>query len=144
MGISIRRPETDGEWETYYDMRYRILREPLGKERGSERNEGDAAGLHFALYENDILKAIARLDNAGESSAQVRFVAVETELQGQGYGRQIMEATEVAAKNDGSHTMILHARDYAVAFYLRLGYHTVEPSYKLFDVLQHYLMEKDL
>jgi predicted GNAT family N-acyltransferase len=144
MGISIRRPETDGEWETYYDMRYRILREPLGKERGSERNEGDATGIHFALYDNDKLKAIARLDNAGENSAQVRFVAVETVLQGKGYGRQIMEATEVTAKNAGSHTMILHARDYAVDFYLRLGYQMIEPSYKLFDVLQHYLMEKQL
>jgi predicted GNAT family N-acyltransferase len=144
MGISIRRPETDGEWETYYDMRYRILREPLGKERGSERNEGDASGIHFALYEKDVLKAIARLDNAGESSAQVRFVAVETELQGKGYGRKIMEATEIAAKKSGSSKLILHARDYAVDFYLKLGYQMVEPSYKLFDVLQHYLMEKTL
>jgi predicted GNAT family N-acyltransferase len=144
MGISIRRPETDREWETYYDMRYRILREPLGKERGSERNEGDATGIHFALYDNDELKAIARLDNAGENSAQVRFVAVESELQGKGFGRQIMEATEIAAKKSGSSKMILHARDYAVDFYLRLGYQMIEPSYKLFDVLQHYLMEKTL
>ena len=144
MGISIRRPETDREWETYYDMRYRILREPLGKERGSERNEGDATGIHFALYDNDELKAIARLDNAGENSAQVRFVAVESELQGKGFGRQIMEATEIAAKKSGSSKMILHARDYAVDFYLILGYEIIEPSYKLFDVLQHYLMEKEL
>lgn len=144
MGISIRSPKTDPEWETYYDMRYRILREPLGKERGSERNEGDATGIHFALYDHDELKAIARLDNAGESNAQVRFVAVESELQGKGFGRQIMEATEIAAKKAGSTKMILHARDYAVDFYLKLGYQMVEPSYKLFDVLQHYLMEKEL
>ena len=144
MGISIRSPKTDSEWEIYYDMRYRILREPLGKERGTERNEGDATGIHFALYENDVLKAIARLDNSGESNAQVRFVAVESELQGKGYGKQIMGATEIAAKKSGSAKMILHARDYAVDFYLKLGYEIIEPSYKLFDVLQHYLMEKEL
>jgi predicted GNAT family N-acyltransferase len=144
MGISIRSPKTDREWETYYDLRYRILREPLGKDRGSERNEGDATGIHFALYDNDELKAIARLDHAGESNAQVRFVAVETELQGIGYGRQIMEATEISAKKAGSTKMILHARDYAVDFYLKLGYEIIEPSYKLFDVLQHYFMEKRL
>jgi predicted GNAT family N-acyltransferase len=144
MGISIRSPKTDRDWEIYYDMRYRILREPLGKVRGSERNEGDATGIHFALYENDVLKAIARLDNAGDTNAQVRFVAVETALQGKGYGRQIMEATEISAKKIGSIKMILHARDYAVDFYLKLGYEIIEPSYKLFDVLQHYLMEKEL
>jgi predicted GNAT family N-acyltransferase len=144
MGIAIRSPKTEAEWEQYYDLRYRILREPLGKERGSERNEGDQTGIHFALYDNKQLKAIARLDNAGERSAQVRFVAVETALQGKGYGRKIMEATEVAARHEGSEKMILHARDYAVEFYLRLGYKVIEPSYKLFDVLQHYLMEKEL
>ncbi len=144
MGISIRSPKTDSEWESYYDLRYRILREPLGKERGSERNEGDATGIHFALYDNDDLKAIARLDHAGESNTQVRFVAVETELQGRGYGRQIMEATEKSAKIEGSTKMILHARDYAIDFYLKLGYEIIAPSYKLFDVLQHYLMEKEL
>jgi predicted GNAT family N-acyltransferase len=144
MGIAIRSPKTEAEWEQYYDLRYRILREPLGKERGSERNEGDQTGMHFALYDNKQLKGIARLDNAGEKSAQVRFVAVETALQGKGYGRKIMEATEIAAKHSGSEKMILHARDYAVEFYLRLGYKVIEPSYKLFDVLQHYLMEKEL
>jgi hypothetical protein len=55
-----------------------------------------------------------------------------------------MEATEIAAKKSGSSKMILHARDYAVDFYLILGYEIIEPSYKLFDVLQHYLMEKNL
>ena len=144
MGIEIRSPKNEAEWEQYYDLRYRILREPLGKERGSERNEGDQTGIHFALYDNKQLKAIARLDNAGEKSAQVRFVAVETALQGKGYGRKIMEATEIAARHTGSEKMILHARDYAVEFYLRLGYEVIEPSYKLFDVLQHYLMEKEL
>jgi predicted GNAT family N-acyltransferase len=144
MGIAIRSPKTEAEWEQYYNLRYRILREPLGKERGSERNEGDQTGIHFALYDNKQLKAIARLDNAGEKSAQVRFVAVETILQGKGYGRKIMEATEIAAKHADSEKMILHARDYAVEFYLRLGYEVIEPSYKLFDVLQHYLMEKEL
>lgn len=144
MGIEIRTPQTEKEWEAYYDLRYRILREPLSQPRGSERNEGDATGEHYALYDNSILKAIARLDHSGEGIAQVRFVAVERNQQGRGYGRMIMEATEVNAKERGDAKMILHARDYAVDFYLRLGYTRIEPSYKLFGVLQHYLMEKGL
>jgi predicted GNAT family N-acyltransferase len=144
MGIEIRTPKTKVEWEAYYDLRYRILREPLDQPRGSERNEGDATGEHFALYDNSALKAIARLDHSGEQIAQVRFVAVEGNEQGRGYGRLIMEATELKAKERGDTKMILHARDYAVDFYLRLGYTLIEPSHKLFGVLQHYLMEKEL
>lgn len=144
MGTVIKAPETVKEWEDYYDLRFRVLREPLGQPRGSERNEGDETGVHFALYQDNILKAIARLDQSGDKTAQVRFVAVETDQQGSGYGRMIMEATEIEAKKRGDTRMILHARDYAVDFYLKLGYTLIEPSHKLFGILQHYLMEREL
>lgn len=142
MGIIIRQPETEKEWEEYYNLRYRVLRKPLNQPKGSERNEGDSTGIHFALYDDSVIKAIARLDHVNDQISQVRFVAVEINSQGKGYGRKIMEATEVKAKEDGNVKMILHARDYAVDFYEKLNYKTLEPSYKLFDVLQHFLMEK--
>jgi predicted GNAT family N-acyltransferase len=140
--IKIRCPKTDKEWEAYYDLRYRILRAPLDKPRGSERNEMDATGIHFALYDGDSLKAIARLDQASIGIAQVRFVAVENHSRGKGYGRKIMEATEEAAISRGDTKMILQARDYSVDFYLKLNYGVLEKSHLLFGVLQHYLMEK--
>jgi len=39
--------------------------------------------------------------------------------------------------------MILHARDYAVLFYEKMGYALIGESYKLFGVLKHYLMKKE-
>lgn len=144
MGITIKSPYTEKEWEDYFDLRYRVLRKPLDQPLGSERNEGDETGIHFAVYDNRQLKAIARLDQSDEKITQVRFVAVEANSQGKGYGRLIMEATEQFAKSEGNTKMILHARDYAVDFYTKLNYKTIEPSYKLFDVLQHFLMEKEL
>jgi predicted GNAT family N-acyltransferase len=120
------------------------LREPLNQPIGSERNEGDAAGIHFSLYDDSVIKAIARLDQASKTTSQVRFVAVEMNSQGKGYGREIMNATEQKSKERGNTKMILNARDYAVDFYLKLNYKLIEPSYKLFDVLQHFLMEKEL
>jgi len=141
--IEFRPPRNEKEWENYYDLRYRILREPLGKERGSEKNEGDELGEHICLYDNGILKAIARLDKTDKPQvAQVRFVAVEKVQQGKGYGRMIMKAVEEISEQRGDIKMILHARDYAVDFYLKLGYKNLEKSYLLFGVLQHYLMER--
>jgi len=140
--MEIRAPKTTQEWEDYYDLRYRILRKPLGKPRGSERNDGDGTGIHLALYDDEVLKAIARLDQAEPGISQVRFVAVEENQKGKGFGRLIMKAAEQKSKALGNSKMILHARDYAVDFYLKIGYTTVKKSYKLFDVLQHFLMEK--
>lgn len=142
MSIEIRRPITPKEWDNYYDMRYNVLRKPLNQPLGSERNDGDLSGRHFALYDNQILRAIARLDKADDGISQVRFVAVHPDSQGKGYGRKIMKAVEEISIKAGNKKMILHARDYALDFYLRLGYVKIEKSYKLFDVLQHYLMEK--
>lgn len=142
--MEIRTPHNASEWEAYYDLRYRVLREPLGKERGSERNEGDATGIHFALYDNGSLHAIARLDAVDATTCQVRFVAVDSHLQGKGIGQCLMQAVEERGARDGFQKLILHARDYALPFYEKLGYRLIGPSYKLFDVLQHFEMEKEL
>lgn len=140
--IEIRTPQSEQEWAQYYDLRFRILREPLGKPRGSERNDGDATGQHFALFENTQIIAIARLELLSDKEAQVRFVAVETNLQGKGLGKKIMQAVEQACQEQQIERLVLHARDYAVLFYQQLGYTLLGPSYKLFDVLQHFEMEK--
>jgi ribosomal protein S18 acetylase RimI-like enzyme len=122
MGIEIRSPKTDREWLDYYDLRYRVLRKPLNKPRGSEKNDDDSLGEHFAIYENQVLKAIARLDTVEPTISQVRFVAVDSEIQGKGYGKLIMLAVEEKAIKNGNKKMILHARDYAVEFYKKLNY----------------------
>ncbi len=142
--MEIRNPVTQEEWDEYYDLRYRVLREPLGKERGSERNEGDEAGTHFALFEGSSIFGIARLDHVDDTNCQVRFVAIDSNMQGRGLGTLIMEAVEREAKRTGYNKMILHARDYALPFYLNLGYENHGESYKLFDVLQHFEMSKEL
>jgi predicted GNAT family N-acyltransferase len=140
--MEIRAPKTDQEWEVYYSLRYRILRAPLNQPLGSERNDGDLTGQHFALFWEGKIAAIARLDQAEEGVSQVRFVAVDDAIQGKGFGRIIMEATEKTSIEQGNHKMVLQARDYAVDFYLRLGFTKLDMSHLLFGVLQHYKMEK--
>lgn len=142
--VTIRTPQNEKEWETYYDLRFRVLRKPLSQPLGSEKNDGDKTGIHFALFENENILAIARLDLMENKIAQVRFVAVDFDIQGRGFGKKIMLATESKSRELGMEKIILHARDYAVDFYLNLGYKMIQPSYKLFNVLQHFLMEKKL
>lgn len=142
--MEIRSPQDPTEWEAYYDLRYRVLREPLGKPRGSERNEGDELAQHFALFDKHAPLAVARLDALSENTFQVRFVAVASHLQGKGLGLILMQAVEEATKQRGGKKIILHARDYALDFYKKQGYTLVGPSYKLFDVLQHFEMYKEL
>jgi GNAT superfamily N-acetyltransferase len=144
MKIEIRAPKSPDEWLAYYDLRYRILRQPWKQPLGSERNEGDESGMHFALFEDEKIKAIARLDQSAQFECQVRFVAVESFMQGRGYGRLIMEACERVACERGDTKIILHAREVALNFYTKLDYKLIEKSHLLFGEIQHYLMEKEL
>ncbi|MFY7945118.1 MAG: GNAT family N-acetyltransferase [Crocinitomicaceae bacterium] len=142
--MEIRSPKTTSEWEEYYDLRYRILREPWKQPRGSERNEGDATGMHFGLYDSNQLLGILRLDSMEIGISQIRFMAVETSNQGKGIGENLMLFAEEISKNRGDKKIILHAREIALGFYEKLGYQLIEKSHLLFGEIQHYLMEKNI
>jgi GNAT superfamily N-acetyltransferase len=144
MEIEIRAPKNEVEWEQYYDLRYRILRQPWNQPRGSERNDGDLTGTHFALYQNENLKAIARLDINNAESAQIRFMAVETGTQRKGFGKHVMLAIEKYCKSTKIHEINLHAREIAIPFYESLNYQVVEKSHLLFNEIQHFLMTKKI
>lgn len=142
--MEIRTPQSDLEWKHYFDLRFRILRKPLQQPLGSEKNEGDTTGIHFALYEYQVLKAIARLDLQAENVAQVRFVAVEDNSQGKGFGKKIMLEIENYCKQNQLIKIELQARENAVPFYLSLDYELIEPTHLLFDKVQHFLMVKQI
>ena len=138
----IRTPQTSLEWESYYDLRYRILRKPWQQPRGSERNDGDDKAEHFAFFIQNDLVGVGRLDFTYMNSSQIRFMAVDDKHQGKGIGKKLMMHMEELAQRKGCSETVLHAREIALPFYQKLGYHTIEKSHLLFDEIQHYLMSK--
>lgn len=144
MEIEFREPKTEKEWEAYYDLRYRILRKPWNQPKGSERNEGDLTAIHFSVFSDDKIIAVARLDLLQNNKAQVRFVAVDENCQNAGIGKQLMNHVEDYAIKNNIKEIELHARENAVQFYLSINYEIVKSSHILFEVIQHYLMKKEL
>ncbi len=138
----IRRPNSPEEWDSYFNLRYEVLRAPWNQPRGSERNEGDATAEHFAFFENEHIIGVGRLDFTENLGSQIRFMAVDERYQGKGIGRQLMEHMEEIARNKGCKETILHAREIALPFYEKLGYRSIEESHLLFGEIQHYLMNK--
>ena len=68
MELTVRAPQTESEWTAYYDLRFRVLRQPWGQPIGSERDNSEDNAYHFALYNEATLIAVVRLDekNKGE------------------------------------------------------------------------------
>lgn len=142
--IEIRSPKTNLEWELYYDLRYRILRQPWNQPKESAYTPEDKTATHLALYENGNICSIARIDFISLDTIQIRFVATDTTHQGKGFGKQLMLEIEVLARNNNFAKIILEARENAIPFYFSLGYKIVGKGKLLFGEINHSWMEKKL
>jgi len=140
-----RSPKTALELEQYYQLRWKILRQPWGQALGSERDSLEQESIHrMILDENDKVIAVGRLEKSSQFSGQIRFMAVSDEAQGQGLGQQIIEALEHQAQKLGITEITLNAREDAVGFYQKLGYSLQGFSHLLFDEIKHFVMSKAL
>ena len=143
--MEVRSPETETEFRAYYDLRWRVLREPWGQPLGSERDEHDVTATHVAGYdEAKRLVCVGRLHAVGTDVGQVRYMAVKESLRGRGLGQAVLDEIERLAKQQGMRTMVLDAREEVAGFYLRNGYVATGDGHTLFGEVRHTKMEKSL
>jgi thioesterase domain-containing protein len=140
-----RSPKTAEEFEQYYQLRWQVLRQPWAQALGSERDSLEDESFHrMIIDENNKVLAVGRLEKTTQFSGQIRFMAVCQSTQGQGLGRQIIEALEQQAQLLGITDLRLNARENALSFYQKLGYVLQGFSHLLFDEIKHFTMSKQL
>jgi N-acetylglutamate synthase-like GNAT family acetyltransferase len=143
--VEVRAPRNDREWEAYFDLRWRQLREPWRQPRGSERDDREAEAVHRLAIDNDgRVIGVGRLHGVDGHTGQIRYMAVAPSHRGQGVGTQILAALENAARQAQMHRIRLHAREMAAPFYRHRGYRSLSPSHVLYGEIRHFLMEKRL
>ncbi|MBI3257949.1 MAG: GNAT family N-acetyltransferase [Ignavibacteriae bacterium] len=126
------------------ELRFEILRRPLGLEFTDEQLAAEINDIHLAGYdEYCIICCCLLLTPIDNNIVQMRQVSVAAHEQGKGTGRQLVEYSEVIALQNGFKEMILHARDTAVEFYLKLGYELVGKPFVEVGI-PHRQMRKDL
>ena len=55
-------PETEEEYKSYYYLRWKILRKPLGQILGEEKDENENQSIHIMIKElNENVIAVGRL-----------------------------------------------------------------------------------
>ena len=140
----ITQPETSQDFDRYYELRWRLLREPWKQPKGSERDELEERALHMMVCIDDRIPiAVGRAHFNTDIEAQIRFMAVEPRFQKTGLGSVILKKLEDEVRQLGAKYVILHARENAVLFYERHGYRIISASHTLFESVPHFLMKKD-
>ncbi|MCC6369747.1 MAG: GNAT family N-acetyltransferase [Bacteroidia bacterium] len=126
-------------------LRYEVLRKPWAKSIESATDDLEAKSVNaFIKNENGKIIACARLHENENRVGQIRFMAVDVAHQGKGLGKEVCGYLEKKARELGYLKIQLQARENAVEFYKRCGYAVKEKSYLMWEVIQHYLMEKEL
>lgn len=125
------------------ELRYQVLRKPLGLNFTKEDLEGENNFTHIGCFDDDKLEGCCMLTPAGEQTVRLRQMAVSDGLQGKGIGRVLMNFAENVAKDLGNKKLTMHARKTAVGFYEKLGYKICSDEFEEVNI-PHYVMEKDL
>lgn len=138
-------PREKNEIESYYKLRFEVLRKPWGQNENTVRDEWEDQSLHVLMID-DAGNAIAtgRLQFNSDKEGQIRSMAVSESFRGKGFGTMVLKLLEEKAKEKNFSKIVLDARDIAVDFYIKNGYVIDGPSYTLFDVIPHFHMIKNI
>lgn len=131
------------EYKTELDLRYEILRKPLGLVFTDVELEKDKLDVHFGLFDGNQLIACAILSKLTEGTVKMRQVAVRANEQNKGYGRVLIDNFEEYCRKNKFLKIELNSRLTAVEFYQRLGYRKVGSEFHEVRI-PHLKMVKEL
>jgi predicted GNAT family N-acyltransferase len=112
----------DAHYAAELDLRFRVLRAPLGHTRADVPFPFEHESLHLIAHEGARLLGCVLFHPEGADGGRLFQMAIEPELQGAGLGRKLVQALEAELARRGVREVYLHARAPVVPFYERLGY----------------------
>jgi len=103
-------------------LRYKILREPLGLQYDKSDLERENEDFHIAAILGEKVVGILLLKPFGKQIIKMRQVAVDTLWQGKTIGKSMVRFSEDFAREKGFTKIEMHSRETVIVFYLSLDY----------------------
>lgn len=143
MEVEIHEPKTRKQLDNYYALRWKLLRKPLNRPRGSEKDEHENESIHLVAVTGGKFVGVGRVHLNSCEEADIRYLAVEEDSRGKGVGSLILNALEMRAKALGAKYAVLNSRETLTGFYKKCGYRIIEPVHKIFGTSPHWKMKKN-
>lgn len=125
-------------------LRRQILRHPLGLDFTDEELAAEKDEILMASFEDDEMLGCCMLTKTADpGTLRLRQMAVPKNLQGKGIGAALLLFAENIARDKGYKKITMHARDTAIGFYERSGYHVTGDVFQELGI-PHHIMEKSL
>jgi len=104
------------------ELRYRLLRAPLGQGRSDTIFPFERDSLHLVALEDASVVGCVLFHPESAESGRLLQMAIALTHQGLGVGRKLVRTLEAELRQRGIREVHLHAREHVVTFYERLGY----------------------
>ncbi len=148
----MHEPDIELQWitteHTLYpaelQLRRKVLRYPLGLDFSEADLMPDSEDMHLiALSKDQVIGCLLLKPDKLEPEVKMRQVAVDTVWQGRGIGQMMVRESESVLGRLQFERIVLHARDTAIPFYLRMNYELYSETF--FEVgIPHRAMRKNL
>lgn len=133
----------DSRYPEELELRFRVLREPLGQRREDVPFPFERESLHLIAEDGEALAGCVLFHPESLTQGRLFQMAVAPNLQRLGLGRRLVERLEGELRERGFTTVTLHARVPVVGFYQKLGYAVEGEVYEEVGI-PHQNMRKDL
>lgn len=144
--IEIRTPKTREDFKAYYDLRYRLLRQPWAQVRGTEKDDYEPLSQHFMAVDtaNNEIVGVIKIYEKEPGVGCFSHMAVSSARQRQGIGKLLMDAVEAHARELGYHTLGCFSRLNTTLYFEQTGYKIAGLPTHYFGTTQVVWMEKKL
>ncbi|HPS42506.1 MAG TPA: GNAT family N-acetyltransferase [Anaerolineaceae bacterium] len=142
----IKPPKSREDFKAYYDLRYKVLREPWGLPRGSEKDDYEPISQHFMVVDDQSGKPVgtAKLYEKEAGVAWLSHLSVEPSHQKKGVGKLLVAYLENQARQQGFKKIGCLSRLTTTSYFEKLGYVIAGLPMHYFGTTQVVWMEKTL
>ena len=125
--ITIKTPTTREDFKAYYALRYKVLREPGGHPKGTEKDDYEPISEHFmAINEAGEVVGAVKLYEKAPGVGHLSHLVIAQEYQHKGIGRMLLGFVEQRAREKGYTTLGAMSRVTATAYFEKNGYKITE------------------
>jgi N-acetylglutamate synthase-like GNAT family acetyltransferase len=144
--IEIKTPKTKEDFKAYYALRYKVLSEPAGHPKGTEKDDYEPISEHFMAIDDQSgsVLGVVKLFEKSPGVGHFSHLAISPDYQGQGIGRLLLDVVEKRALKRGFKALGTMTRITATSYFEKRGYQMTEVPALHLGTAHSVWMEKEL
>lgn len=131
------------EYQQMINLRYEVLRKPLGINFTKEELEKEKNDILIAAFEDEKMLGCCFLTRVDNDVVRLRQMAVQNNVQGKGIGASLINFAENLARDHRYKIITMNARKATTHFFEKQGY-KVDGDEFIMLTIPHVVMKKKL